>query len=211
MKLARRASLLLPAALVFLLGSGSAAAQQHRFEVDAALGYQFGGAVDVEVEDETGRLTLDGSAAFTGIFSYRVQESGFIFFNYTRQKTTLRYRSDDLSKIGELPFTTDFLQFGGNLEARYGSVTPYFGLSLGATRLAGAELGDEWRFSVVLDGGAKINLTHWLHVRAFARMPVTILEGDSTVLCVVPGGCVARLDGTPLFQGAFFLGVGFEF
>lgn len=205
----------LPVASAFALASlfapHQALASESDIEVDGGFGYQFGGALDVEVDrGQRGHLYLDAAPAFTGIFGYRFQRNGFVFVNYSRQDTTLHYRSADLSMNGQNALSTEYFQFGGNIEAFQGGLTPYFGFSIGATRFAASGFGDEWRFSLVADGGVKLNVTHWLHLRVFARVPVTILEGESTVFCV-NSDCVVAWNGTPMVQGAVFAGAGFSF
>lgn len=198
-------------ALAAVLVSAPAAAHKP-FEVDAALGYRFGGALDVDSSGAEGRVTLDGAPAFTGIFGYRIQPNGFIFINYSRQSTTVRYRSDDLSTTGATGLSTEYLQFGGNLEVTRGRWVPYLGFSVGATRLAATDNGgDEWRFSAVIDGGVKFEITEWLHLRVLGRLPFTFVSGESEVFCVVPGGCLVLLDGAPLIQGEVYGGVGLSF
>lgn len=204
---------LAPSAVVLAVVFVSAPAAAHKpFEVDAALGYRFGGALDVDSGGTEGRVTLDGAPAFTGIFGYRIQPNGFIFINYSRQSTTARYRSDDLATTGQTGLSTEYLQFGGNLEVTRGRWVPYLGFSIGATRLAATDMGgDEWRFSAVVDGGVKFDITEWLHLRLLGRLPFTFVSGESEVFCVVPGGCLVTLDGTPLIQGEVYGGVGLSF
>jgi hypothetical protein len=181
------------------------------WELDVAVGYRFGGALDVESDSETGRISLDGAPAFSAIVGYRLQPDGFIFLNYSRQSTTLQYVADGGGSASSTGLSTEYLQFGGNLEITRGRWVPYLGFSVGTTRLAATDLGgDDWRFSAVVDGGVKFELARWLHLRLLGRLPFTFLAGDSTVLCAA-GGCRVRLDGVPLIQGDVEAGLGVSF
>lgn len=207
---------LLWSAPLVLCCSGYAEASPGKLELDATIGYHFGGALDVAQEDEEGdqvggRVTLDSALGFGGIVGYRVHEYGLVYLSYARQNTTLRYRSDQLDVSESRPLNLDYFQFGGNLEAGQGVLVPYFGVSVGATRFSVPEYGEEWRFSFVFDGGVKINLTDWLHLRLLGRVPLNILQGNSKMLCVSYEGCVVALDTKLLVQGELYAGAGFTF
>lgn len=203
-------------ALVILFFSSHAEANPGKLEIDATIGYHFGGAVNVTSEDSDGddvdgRLTLDSALGFGGILGYRVHPNGLIYLSYARQNTTVRYRSDNLDVTESRGLSLDYFQFGGNLEGGQGVLVPYFGVSMGATRFAVPEYGEEWRFSFVFDGGIKINFTDWLHLRLLGRVPLNVLSGNSKMLCISPAGCVVALDTKLLVQGELYAGVGFAF
>jgi len=198
------------AASLLLLSAPAAA--QNRWELDAALGYRFGGSADVEAEGAEGRVTIGDDVAFTGIASYMVQPNGFVYLNYTRQVATLRYLSDDLQTTGETPLSTDVVHFGGNLELPRGRVIPYLGFSLGATRFGAMDLGyDSWAFSMALDGGVKVDITEWFHLRFLGRIPFTFVTSEAGAFCVSPVGCVVLVSGGPLVQGEVYGGIGLDF
>jgi len=193
----------------FLLLASPASAQ-NRVELDAGLGFRFGGGADVEAEGAEGRVTIGDEAAFTAILGYAVQPNGKVFLNYTRQASTLTYLSDDLQTRGDTPFTTDVIQFGGNLELPRGRVVPYLGFSIGATRFGAVDL-DSWAFSMALDGGVRVDLTEWLHLRMLGRIPMTFATSEAGAFCVSPVGCVVLVSGGPIVQGEVFGTLGLSF
>jgi len=195
--------------LVFL---APAAHAQNPIELDAALGFRFGGGADVEAEGAEGRVTIADEVAFTAIAGYRVQPNGTVYLNYTRQVSTLRYLSDDLQTTAETPFSTDVVQFGGNLEVPRGRAVPYMGFSLGATRFASLDDGyDSWAFSMALDGGLRVDITDWFHLRVLGRIPMTFATSEAGAFCVSPVGCVLLVSGGPIVQGEVYGGFGFTF
>jgi hypothetical protein len=206
----RASALILGAGLLLL--AKSAAAEDSRIELDAALGFRFGGGADVEAEGAEGRVTIADEVAFTAIAGYRVQPNGFVYLNYTRQTSTLRYLSDDLQTNAETPFSTDVIHLGGNLEMPRGRVVPYLGFSIGATRFGSMDLGyDSWAFSMALDGGVKIDLTEWLHLRFLGRIPFTFATSEAGAFCLSPVGCVVLVSGGPIVQGEVYAGLGLTF
>jgi hypothetical protein len=205
-------NLTISAAAACLLLLAPPLAAQTRFELDAALGYRFGGGADVEAEGAEGRVTIGDDVAFTAIAGYQVQQNGFVFLNYTRQVANLRYISDDLQTHSDTPFSTDVIQFGGNLEMPRGRVAPYMGFSIGATRFEALDFGyDSWAFSMALDGGVKVDITEWLHLRFLGRIPFTFVTSEAGAFCVSPAGCVVLVSGGPVVQGEIYAGFGFDF
>lgn len=187
-------------------------AAEKRFDLDAALGFRFGGGADVETGDEDGHVTIDEGVAFTAIAAYRIESRGTVYLSYTRQDSTLRYISDDLATRGDTPFSTDVVHFGGNLEFPRGPVVPYLGFSLGVTRFGAAELGvASWAFSTALDGGVKLDVTEWLHLRLLGRIPFTFATSEAGAFCVSPAGCLVLVSGGPIVQGEVYGGLGFSF
>ncbi len=198
------------AACLLLLASPLAA--QSRFDLDAAIGFRFGGSADVEADGAEGRVTIGDDVAFTAIAAYQVQPNGTVFLNYTRQVSTLSYISDDLQKRADTPFSTDVIQFGGNLELPRGRVIPYLGFSIGATRFGAMDEGyDSWAFSMALDGGVKIDITEWLHLRFLGRIPFTFATSEAGAFCVSPVGCMILVSGGPIVQGEVYGGFGVSF
>lgn len=185
---------------------------QGRTELDAALGYRFGGVADVEAAGAEGRVTIGDEVAFTAILGYAVQPNGKVYLSYTRQVTTLHYLSDDLQTRAETPFSTDAIQVGGNLELPRGRVVPYMGFSIGTTRFASLDLGyDSWAFSMALDGGVRVDITEWFHLRLLGRIPLTFATSEAGAFCVSPVGCVLLVSGGPIVQGEIYGGLGFTF
>ena len=180
---------------------------------------RFGGSLDVGLDDESddsedgvdehGSLSLDSAASYGGILGFRVQKNGLAFLSYSRQETTARYSrfEDDGVESDTADVSIEYFQVGGNLETTRGRLTPYFGLSIGATRFAALEedRGDHWSISGAFDGGLKVELAPFLYLRVLGRMPITFPSGN--VYCISSRGCVVALHGQALVQGEFQGGI----
>ncbi len=215
----------LPAAacLAALTWSPEASADDHKFEIDVTGGYRFGGTYKVDLDanpddyddsvdhDDDGRISADSAPSFGASLGYRIQQNGFIYLGYSRQATTVRYRPNDPSlDILETDASLEYFQFGGNLEATRGRLTPYFGFGLGMARFASLDTGDDsFRFSLSLEGGLKIRLLDFLHLRLLARLPVTFASGK--LYCYTGAGCAFATSGSPFVQGELQAGLGLRF
>jgi|SRR6187551_3089220 len=211
----RRFSPLLGATALFL-GSATAHARDHRVEIDGILGYRTGAGIDAETEDSDGRtydgrLSAEGSVSYGGIVGVRVQSNSFLYLAYSRQETTFKYNPDAIDlDTAKAKGSIEYFHFGGNLEYTVGRITPYFGVSIGATRVASFDTDTAaGRFSMALDGGFKIELFPFLHLRALARVPFTFPSGE--LYCYSSVGCVVIAHNSPLVQADFQAGVGLQF
>lgn len=203
-----------PLLLTFsLVGTISGWSQAHnQFEVDATAGYRLGGGSDVMTGGQKGWIGFDGAPSYGGIFGYRLQPDGFIFLSYSRQQAALTYTAD-AGGSATSGVSVEYLHFGGNLETTRGLLTPYLGISVGATRFAdlSGQSGDQqWFFSAALDGGVKFEVHEFVHLRLLGRLPFTVLSSDATVLCP-GGGCVVDPDGQPMVQVELQGGIGVSF
>lgn len=219
----RDSILVLGACLGALTLSSEAQADDHKFEIDVTGGYRFGGTLGVDLDDypdddentedrdADGRVSVDSSPVFGGILGYRIQQNGFIFLSYSRQATTVRYRPDDPSlEILETDASLEYFQFGGNLQTVRGRFTPYFGFSLGMGRFASLDEGsDNFRFSIAFDGGVKVRIFDFLHLRLLTRLPITFTAGK--VYCYTGAGCAFVTNASPFVQGEVQGGLGLSF
>ncbi len=185
-------------------------------EIDATVGYRFGGAVETELQqgtlgDVTGRLTVDSAPSFGGILGYRIQSNGSVFVSYSRQQTAFRFRTDVVDAgVVESTGSIEYIQFGGNLLAERGRATPYIGFSVGVGRFASFDTGgDAYRFSAVIDGGIKFEILPFLHARFLGRVPMTFSGGE--LYCFTGYGCAAIVGSAPLVQGEVQAGLGVSF
>ena len=67
------------------------------------------------------------------------------------------------------------------------------------------------RFNLSLEGGLRYELNSWLHFRALARLPMTLLTKESNVFCFEDQSCAVSLNTSPLVQGDFQMGLGLRF
>lgn len=198
--------------IVTLVGTISGWCKAHnQFEVDATAGYRLGGGAGVTIEGQEGWIGFDGAPSYGGIFGYRLQPDGFVFLSYSRQQAALTY-TGDAGASATSGVSVEYLHFGGNIETTRGRLTPYIGVSVGATRFAdlSGNSGQQWFFSAALDGGVKFEVHEFVHLRLLGRLPFTVLSSDATVLCP-GGGCVAAPEGQPMVQVELQGGVGVSF
>lgn len=194
------------------------AAAHKRFDVGAVLGYRLGGHVGA-AEDSAypGMFSFDGAPAYGALASYRVRPDGTLYLSYERQQTTARFTpSGQANSTEQAGVSIEYFQFGGAVEKAYGRkvrFVPYMGASVGLARLAalGRDVPDEWAFAPVLDGGAKVEILPWLHLRVAARLPLSFFGTESTVLCLSGANCTVAVDRTPRFQFDILAGIGAAF
>jgi hypothetical protein len=196
---------------------GRSADAHHKIELDLTAGYRGFGGVDIiesEAVNGDGRVSFDGSFVWGPIVGYRVRRDAFIFLNYTRQDTTARFTPKD-SALSTLAggLSIDSFQFGGNVEKTMGRFVPYLGVTVGVARLAprGRAARDEWNFSAAFDGGVKLDISKWLHLRLLARLPFSFYGGQSSTLCLTSDNCLVKLDGEPSLQAEILGGIGVSF
>lgn len=194
------------------------AAAHKRFEIGAVLGYRVGGHVGAaEDSGYPGMFSFDGAPAYGALAAYRVRRDGVIYLSYERQETTARFTpSGAANSSAEAGASIEYFQFGGAVEKAFGRTVrfvPYMGASVGFARLAalGRNVPDEYAFAPVLDGGVKIEILPWLHLRATARLPLSFFGTESTVLCLSGANCSVAVDRTPRFQFDMLAGLGVAF
>jgi hypothetical protein len=198
--------------LVLFLSPGAAFAK-HQVEIGGEAGVGFTSDLTLENADEKGHVSFDGGPIYGGRFGYRIQDNGFVYLSYHRQEATAYYRPDgSLEAASNVSLAFDHFQFGGNLEATRGAFVPYFGFGLGFLRtssLSGG--GNDIAFSASLDGGLKIEVFPFLHLRLIGRLPVHFVTGDSGAVCVSGAGCGFVYRGDPVISGQALVGIGLQF
>jgi hypothetical protein len=194
----------------FLLGA-PARAQESRFEIGGYGAYTTGGSAEGESELLKSTAHIASSPSYGAMLDVAVRRGAFAEVSYSRQDTELsleisngeRYRYDLLIQ---------YAQIGGLLEFRSPSAEwfrPVFGGTIGATIYSAEDDGftyEEWRLSLIFEGGAKILLGRHLGLRFRARLLTTFLADDSAMLCASGAGCAFAYSGIPVFQGEFGAG-----
>jgi hypothetical protein len=173
-----------------------------RGEVEVALwgGYQGGGSFDVE----GGELHLPGAPSVGITVDVTVREDAQVELSYSRQATELRLRGGALAPSTTLmDMAVEYYQLGGLLEWPHARWRPFFAMTIGATRFAPepADVASVWRFSGVLGGGTKLELTEHLRLRLQGRLLLPWISGSSSFFCSLPGGCLISVSGTVMAQG----------
>lgn len=187
------------------LSAPAAHADETRFEITPFAGIMGGGefeepdtGADRDVEKDTNwGLFLDMNAGGP--------ERQYEMF-YARQSTQIE---------GASPIDLDvqYLHVGGIVSfTDVQPVVPFFGITIGATRLSpdGADLDDETKFSVSVGGGAKYKFTEHIGLRLDLRAFVTMVDTDGSFFCAstpVGAGCAITASSDTFVQYAGSLGV----
>ena len=187
--------------MFFCLGSAAAIAQEPaqspRFELTPFAGYQSG---ETFSDQTTGtRLKLESAPSAGLIFGMNVAPDIQLEFLYSRATSSL-------SPEGGGPVATDikveYLHAGAIYASSSGGrVVPFFGGTVGATRLSPEEPGldSDTNFSVGLVGGVKLFVTKHVGLRLEARVLATQVDSDSAAFCN-NGSCRIFYDGDFLWQ-----------
>jgi hypothetical protein len=193
--------------LAVLLVAGSAEAQnQSRFELGAYGGYLFGGTAEGESGVSRAKATIESAPSYGGIIDIAVRRGAFAELSYSRQPTELSLRLSDGTNY-RYDLLVQYFQIGGLLEFNTPAVDwlrPTFGGTIGATVFTANDdraSYEEWRASIILEGGAKIRLTEHFGLRLRARGFATLLTDDSALFCASGAGCAYAFTGTAVLQG----------
>lgn len=219
------------AALGVLVSSQDSHAHED-FELDITGGYAFGTRLSAGQEDASGEpvetvdaegeptgevqegdFRMRGGFAFSGIFGYRMQPNGFIYFSYTRQQTEADYQATGANGVDlNTDASLEYFQFGGNVEMTRGIIVPYLGVSLGLARIAALGAGGDGArlfFAPVIDGGFKVDLHRHVHLRFLGRMPVVFTNKE--LFCTADSGCATVDKVKAMAQLQLHGGVGVSF
>lgn len=192
--------------LISFLVSTGAQAQEDRFEIGAHGGYLFGGSIDGQSGVLKSTASFEGAPAYGGVINVAVRRGAYSELSYTRSPTVLTLRQSDGAR-SQYDVLLQYFQIGGLLEYRTPTLDwlrPTFGGTIGATVFtANDEFAsyEEWRLSLIFEGGAKIRLTNVLGVRLQARGFITFLTDESAMFCATGAGCAFAATGTAFLQG----------
>ena len=130
----------------------------HKLEISPYGGYLWSGSVDVQVEDELGKLDLKSGPMWGIEVDINVMPGGQAVLLYQRQETELTYQPNRGAKETVGDMTVEFWQVGALGGTQNGNVMGFGLITLGATRLVPQFTGanDVWKFSFIFGVGAKI-------------------------------------------------------
>ncbi len=199
--------------LTLLAAAATASAQQpprdySKWEFTPFYGYMGGGSFE-DTTTNTDR-DLDEDNSFGLIIDAAADEWRHYELMYVKQSTTIE---------GTVPMDIDaeYLQIGGTVSYEDAeTVIPYFGMTLGASRLSpsGPGLNDETNFALSAGGGFKVPLSRHFAVRFDARAFLTLLNTNGNVFCVSSNGsgtCAIRAKSDTFVQYQAALGVTYGF
>jgi len=122
--------------------------------------------------NQTGDVDIESSEYWAIALDVNVRPGGQVELLYNRQDSTIEFRSFNTSQ--ELSdVSVEYWQIGGLQGVLKGRVMPFAGFSLGATRIAfkDMDIGDAWKFSIILGLGAKAYLNERIGLRAQGSCP----------------------------------------
>jgi hypothetical protein len=213
---ARAEASALAAAMVFLLASGAAAADERspRFELTPYLGYRIGG----EFEEQNGgrHFELDEGHAQGLVFNivaHDVNTQWQVLYGQQRTSLATQATFDPAARLG---LDVEYFHFGGTYLFDGDDTRPFIALTVGVTHFAPTLAGvdSESYFSGALGGGVQLLQTKRVGVRLEARVFATFVDSDGSVFCHSgPQGsaCAISIHGTALYQFEASAGVVFRF
>jgi opacity protein-like surface antigen len=131
----------------------------------------------------------------------------------------LFYAQQNSTIEGTVPVDVDvqYLQIGGTVAYPQSEhVIPYFGLTIGGTRLSpdAPGLDDETKLSFSVGGGVRFPITRHFGIRLDVRAFITLLDDDGDLFCVSEppsGTCTIKPKSDTFVQYMGSLGVSFGF
>lgn len=177
---------------------------------------QWGGSTDLA---SGGSGSFDWGPSYGGSAYWRVRKDGLFGVIYSREES--RFDASIPQPDGSLlqvssDVIVGVIQAGGEVEiSPTKKLTPILGLSVGTTYFQPTSGGGDtnWFFSAAVTGGGKYRITDHFGLRAQMRLIVTVLDGNSSFVCVSAGGatCAVSADLDALFMGDLVAGLYVEF
>lgn len=201
-------------ALLLLAFAGEAGAQSfdptditsHRFEIGARGGIAFTGSRDVYYGTTGGNLDVEDGGFWGLTLDFNVDPGAQFGLLYQRQDSRMTFNqgfgTQDVADVA-----IEYWHAGGLYGVPRGRMLPYGKFTVGATHLnyKNSPIGDDWKLSIQLAGGAKFYTGSRLGINLEAGLPLTFISGGASVGCG-PAGCFTTVGGTGVSQ--FTLGGG---
>lgn len=173
-------------------------------EITPFVGYRFGGSADDYANGEN--YDLESSESFGLAVDIPLSDESRLELLYSGQSTDLK--STNASGTDRFGLDIQYFQVGGLYQPGDGTVQPFVGAALGATRLdPDGDFGTETQFSFSFGGGAKVYLSEHIGLRFEGRVYGTITDGAGGAFCGSGGGCTFAFAGNVLWQGEGIAGL----
>jgi hypothetical protein len=198
--------------LALLVASMPALAAEPRLQIGPYVGYQFGGSLDASSEYERRHINILDAPSFGATINFAAARDGIAEIGYSRTDTEITVHSSDGS-FERYDLAINYLTIGGLLEFRIPGaewLRPVIGGTMGPSWFeANNEYYsyEEWRFSLLLEGGLEMQVVDHLGLRFRARLLTTFFTDHSALFCGTGTGCAFTFSGTALFQGEVGAGV----
>jgi hypothetical protein len=191
-------------ALGVLSISGTAAAEE-RFQIGGYGGYLFGASAEGTSATLSSRASIDSAVSYGAMVDVLIRPFSFVELSYTRAPTEVSLHQSNGASY-RYNMVEQYLHLGGLLVypapgAKW--LRPIFGGTLGATVFSANDQGfnyDEWRFSLIFEGGVEIQPVDYVGIRLQARLAATFLTDNSALFCVSGAGCALAYSGTAVLQ-----------
>ncbi len=178
-----------------------------KIELTGFYGYQFSLST---ISTFSGNLDLTDNPNYGGGIGIRLRPQQMIELTFNRTDTDLRFRPFGVGQTQLTPIAVTNFYIGGFNEVHKNNIRPFFGFGLGATWFAPKDgsLPDDWRFSFMLGGGAKIMFgeKQRIGLRLQANLLTTFLSSSWGGYCGT-GGCGLGLFGTGIAELNFTAGL----
>ena len=177
----------------------------HRLEIIPMGGYAWTVSQNATFTDQNGILRngdLDiNDSGFWGIaVDINAHPFAQLRLLYRRQDSQLTFKSAGTKDtVGDM--AVEYWHIGGIKGMVKGNVRPFSGLTLGGTRYS-SDVGDDWKFSIMLSLGAKIYLNEKIGLMVGGNMPFTFTDA---FLGIGTGGM--SVGGTGIVQFDVVAGV----
>lgn len=173
---------------------------QHKVELNLFGGYRFTFSRRV-CQIQCGSMDLNDSGFWALELDVNVQPYTQLILLYDRQDTQITFNPDFGTKQTLGDVAVEYWHIGGLRGVPQGNIMPFGSFTLGATRMnyKNSTLSDDWHFSMILGGGAKIYMNERLGIRLQARLPFTFTNTFWGVGCG-GGGCGTTIGGTGVGQ-----------
>ena len=198
--------------LALLVASAPARAGEPRVQIGPYVGYQFGGSLDATSEYEKRHINIQDAPTFGATLNFAAARDGVAEIGYSRTDTEISVHSSDGS-FEQYDLAINYLTIGGLLEFRIPGaewLRPVIGGTMGPSWFeANNEYYsyEEWRFSLLMEGGLKVQIVDHFGARLRARLLTTFFTDHSALFCGTGTGCAFTFSGTALFQGEVGAGV----
>jgi len=172
----------------------------HRVEIIPMYGYAWTVSQDATITDQTGtvrtgQLDIKDSGFWGVALDINAHPFAQLRLLYRRQDSELTFKSAGSTESGG-DMAVEYLQIGALKGMVKGNVRPYSGLTLGGTRYSN-DIDDAWKFSIILNLGAKIYLNEKIGLMLGGEMPWTFTDaflGIGTGGLSVGGSGIVQFD-----------------
>ena len=180
-------------------------APSHKAEIYALGGYVWTLSQDAWINDRAGKIDIKDGGGWGIAADINVRPEAQLELLYRRQDSELTFKSGGLTEtISDM--AVEYYHIGVVTGVQRGNIKPFTAVTLGATRFAFKDYGDEWKFSVIFGLGVKMFLNDRIALRFQGNIPISITNGFVGV-----GTSGLSLGGTGITQLDLFASVGILF